>query len=193
MFIPTRDVVIDMSPKEFEKYSLAVLNEQIGSLNNCTLDHDKVFRTDDGNYQIDGYLEFEVAGVKYKTLVECKHYKYSITRDKVQLLHDKIRTIRAHKGILISTSNFQSGAIEYASRHGISLIQLTDTGIRYEQRAKNKIINRPRVRWIWESPYTGVLQSMNGAEIRCSYLSKHNLFLRDCIIASIGLDQGTST
>ena len=45
-------------------------------------------------------------GVKYKTLIGCKHYKRPISRNKVQLLFDKIRATGTHKGILISTSNF---------------------------------------------------------------------------------------
>ena len=55
-------------------------------------------------------------GVRYVTLVECKHYRSPITREKVQILYDKIRAIGANKGVLISTSNFQIGAIKYAKK-----------------------------------------------------------------------------
>ena len=33
-----------------------------------------------------------------------------------------------HKGVLLSTCGFQSGAKEYASKHGIALIQVFDKG-----------------------------------------------------------------
>lgn len=90
MFIPTFDVIIDMSPTDFEKYSLQVLQQQIQGLSNCRFEHNKVIEVSDGNYQIDGYVEFSVMGVIYKTLVECKHYKSSIEREKVQVLYDKL-------------------------------------------------------------------------------------------------------
>ena len=32
-------------------------------------------------------IRFEVMGVQYVSLVECKHYKNPITREKVQALH----------------------------------------------------------------------------------------------------------
>lgn len=39
-------------------------------------------------------------GIRYVTLVECKHYKSAITREKVQVLYDKIRVVGANKGII---------------------------------------------------------------------------------------------
>lgn len=62
----------------------------------------------------------------YKTIVECKHYKYLISRESVQKVYDNLRAIGAQKEIVVSTSSFQSGTIEYAKAHGIALIQMTE-------------------------------------------------------------------
>ena len=78
MYIPTEDKVLEMTPTDFEKYSLQVLNTQCHGLKNYIIQHNKIIVTSDGKYQIDGYIEFEVMGVKYKTLIECKHYKRRI-------------------------------------------------------------------------------------------------------------------
>ena len=59
-------------------------------------------------------------GVLYKTIVECKHYKYPISREIVQKVYDNLRAIGAQKGIVVSTSNFQSGAIDYAKAHCVN-------------------------------------------------------------------------
>ncbi len=123
------DVNIDnMSPLDFERYSLQFLSQQAKHLKDCRIEHNKIIKVDDGNYQIDGFIEFSIEGIegiRYKTIIECKHYKSTISREKVQVLYDKIRACGAHKGVLISSSNYQSGAIEYAQKHGIALIKLT--------------------------------------------------------------------
>ena len=44
-------------------------------------------------------------------------------------MNDKIRSLGAHKGIIISTCGFQSGAYEYAKKHGIALLQIVDKNV----------------------------------------------------------------
>ena len=180
MFIPTYESVLTMTPTDFEKYSLEILSQQVKHLNDYKIQHNKIIEVDDGNYQIDGYIEFSLMGVTYKTIIECKHYMSSISREKVQILYDKIRACGANKGILISSSNFQSGAIEYASKHGIALIQLTDAGEQYVNRSQfNVIINSHRIPYNYGCPYIGVMQSSTSIGINCSYLSRTNLSLKE--------------
>ncbi|HBF0843071.1 restriction endonuclease [Clostridioides difficile] len=181
MFIPVVDAHMELTPEEFEKYSLDILAEQTKNLENLKIEHNKWIQVSDGNYQIDGYIEFEVMGVKYKTIVECKHYKTSISREKVQVLCGKIQSLGAQKGILISTSNFQSGAIEYAKIHGIALIQLTDADINFATRVRmNVIMQHGRTPYNYGKPYAGVLISKGDlGGITCSYLSRVNDSLED--------------
>lgn len=181
MFIPTYNVILDMSPTDFEKYSLQVLQQQIQGLSNCRFEHNKVIEVSDGNYQIDGYIEFRAMGVLYKTLVECKHYKSSIEREKVQVLYDKLRACGAQKGILVSSSNFQSGAITYATQHGIALIQLTEAGSQYETRSMfNTVVAHPHIPHMAGFPYVGVrLTSPKEGITQCSYLSRTNMTLKE--------------
>ena len=53
-------------------------------------------------------------------------YKNKVNREKVAVLHRKLDSIGAQKGIMISTGGYQSGAIEYAKEHGIALIIVKD-------------------------------------------------------------------
>ncbi len=183
MFIPCQESILQMSPSEFEKYSLYVLSEQVKNLDNCSFQHDKIVEVDDGNYQIDGYIEFTLMVIAYKTIIECKHYKSSITREKVAVLYDKIRACGANKGVLVSTSNFQSGAIQYASKHGIALIQLTDSGNVYETRSiNNATMYSNGATYNTGYPYAGVMQTSNDYGVSCSYLSGTNLSLRDYLL-----------
>ena len=181
MFIPTKDNILGMSPGEFEKYALLILQQQIQGMENCLFEHNKIIEVSDGNYQIDGYIEFRLMGVTYKTLVECKHYKSSIEREKVQVLFDKLRACGAQKGILVSSSNFQSGAITYATQHGIALVQLTESGNQiYSRDLYNTIVSHQYMPQNGGLPYIGVKQtSTKEGMTQCTYLSKTNLALRD--------------
>lgn len=183
MFIPCKDSVLDMTPTEFEKYSLHILQEQLQSIENCVFQHNKIIEVDDGNYQIDGYIEFELMGIRYKILVECKHYKTSISREKVAVLYDKIRACGANKGVLVSSSNFQSGAIHFASKHGIALIQLTDSENRYETRSEFSLqdcLDLKKYKKV--SSYVGVMQVSDDNKVYCSYLNNAESKIEEFII-----------
>lgn len=73
--------------------------------------------------------------VQFKVIAECKRYTSPVNREKVVVLADKVKSLGAHKGILISTSGFQSGAHEYAKKHGIALIQILDKHVVHIQDA----------------------------------------------------------
>ena len=185
MFIPTRDVIFEMTPTEFEKFALQMLTEQTKGLDKVNIIHNKMVEAYDGNYQLDGYIEFEVMGVMYKTIVECKRYKYPISREIVQKVYDNLRAVGAQKGIIISTSNFQSGAIEYARIHGIALIQITDSGDNYFTRGQvNVIMNHSYVPSNGGCPYIGVMQKKNldNGGINCFYLTKGNQALQEFLL-----------
>lgn len=181
MFNPCKETIVEMTPTEFEKYSLHILSEQVRSIANCTIQHNKIIEVDDGNYQIDGYIEFEMMGVNYKTLLECKHYKSSISRAKVEVLYDRLRACGANKGVIISSSNFQSGAIQYASKHNIALIQLTDSGSRYETRSGFEYKNNYSLLCEKKS-IKSIILSETEQNIHCNYLSNNNLGLLDFLL-----------
>ncbi|MFZ0751392.1 MAG: restriction endonuclease, partial [Pyrinomonadaceae bacterium] len=82
--------------------------------------------TPDGVYEIDVTARFEVLGAQFLVLIECKHHKNPIKRDVVQLLHDRVRAVGAHKGMIFSTGRFQRGAIQFARAHRIALIQIIE-------------------------------------------------------------------
>lgn len=183
MFVPTQEAFLNMSPTDFERFSLNILRQQTKELENLSFEHNVIVEKSDGSYQIDGIIRFDVMGITYITLVECKHYKSSISREKVQVLYDKIRATGAHKGILISTSNFQSGAIKYATEHGIALIQITNAETITEVRGHYRIIlNRPDL-YNDGNPYIAVMQSSTGSGISCKYLRHYSNALKEFLFS----------
>lgn len=138
------DYVLSLTPTEFERYCYDILKgyAEEENLKNFTITHDEKITADDGTYQIDIYAEFTALSSTIKVLCECKQYKPRINRDKVVILRDKLNSIGAHKGILLSTSEFQSGAIQYAKVHGIALIKVEDHGtVQYSHSNGSDIID----------------------------------------------------
>lgn len=132
--------ICDLTPTEFEKYCYEFLKCYAAKekLQDFKITHDTKIKVSDGKYQIDIYAEFSAMGSRFKVLCECKKYKNRVNRDKVAILHQKLESLGAQKGILISTSDFQSGAVEYAKKHGIALIRVDDYHFEYLSHSSNK-------------------------------------------------------
>lgn len=80
-------------------------------------------------YEQSYYARFIAMGVEFKVIAECKRYSSPVSREKVAVLADKVKSLGAHKGIMISTCGFQSGAYEYAKKHGIALLQVINRNV----------------------------------------------------------------
>ena len=124
----TQDYVCSISPTEFEVFCMELLKnyateEQLKDFN---IEHNKKQEAPDGTYQLDIFASFTALDVEVKMLCECKQYTSPVKRERVELLEGRLQSLGIHKGILLSTSGFQSGAIQYAKAHGIALIQVFD-------------------------------------------------------------------
>jgi hypothetical protein len=117
----------EITPSEFEKF---VAHQLLGSadstVNNLVVTlHEKITGTD-GAYDFDATVRYQFAGMSFLVLVEAKLHKNPIKRELVQVLHQKIQSVGAHKGVMVSTSPYQIGAVEFAKVHGIALVTVTE-------------------------------------------------------------------
>ncbi len=126
---------IDISPEEFELLTLSYLKEIGSELDGFEIQHNVKEVAADGTYQIDIKAIFEALGTTIKVLIECKNHRSPIKRETVQVLRDRLQSLGAQKGIIFSTSKFQSGCIEYAEQHGIALVRMIDGKYTYETKA----------------------------------------------------------
>lgn len=115
---------MNITPEEYERYVKDWFDGLGFPLNHYQSKHRDIIRVPDGDYEIDIDITYEALGVTIRILVECKRYSSKIKREVVQLLHQKTQAIGAHKGIICSTSAFQTGALKYAKMHGIACIQI---------------------------------------------------------------------
>lgn len=128
-----RKSIYELTPTEFEKYCLEILKgyAEEEKLKDFSITHNRIVSVTDGDYQIDIYAEFTAMRSNFKVLCECKQYKGAVSREKVTTLHQKLQSIGAQKGVLLSTGKFQSGAIKFAKEHGIALIHVEDYHFEY--------------------------------------------------------------
>lgn len=126
---------LDLTPTEFEHEVRRLFGELGQDLKGFRIENQESLSGVDGEYVIDVTVRFEAVGVAMLILVECKRYGRAVERSDVQVLNDKVRSVGAQKGILVTTSNFQRGALKYAAAHGIALIRLLDEGLTYGQKS----------------------------------------------------------
>ncbi len=130
---PYRSLDTNISPRDFEVFCMNTLEAyaERENLQDFRIAHDQKITADDGTYQIDVLAEYTALGSRHKVIVECKKQSRSVEREIVAALDRKLQSLGAQKGILISTSGFQSGATLYAKKHGIALWQVVDSYIKH--------------------------------------------------------------
>lgn len=133
---PFSEESTNITPREFEKEVKKLFSIKENKYKLIEIIHDKKIQNEDQEYQIDIYYEFEQADFSFKVLVECKRHKGAVSRELIQVLNDKLTETGTHKGILVSTSGFQKGAISYARRKGIALVRIVRGEMLYEPKGR---------------------------------------------------------
>lgn len=123
-----------LTPERFELQVRLWLESVAGPLEEFRSRHLDTIAGIDGDYTIDVTARFKaLGGATFLVLVECKKHKNAIKREVVQVLREKQLSVGAQKAIVVATADFQAGAIEYASTHGIALVQIVSGLARYIQ------------------------------------------------------------
>lgn len=151
--IPFQYDPVQLTPRNFEIEVRRFLVGLGTNLSNFQALHDQVITKPDGDYQIDVYVTFEALGADFKVLIECKHHKRPVERQLVQVLHDRLASVGAHKGMIFSTGGFQSGALRYAKEHGIACVHVMDGKAVYGQKSIGNPVQLPP----WAEPVTSRL------------------------------------
>jgi len=147
---------VELTPAEFEHQV-----EQLLQLAGIGLPEFQTQRLEllpgaDGTYEIDITARFKALGASFLVLIECKHHKKPIKRDIVQVLYDRLRATGGHKGMIFATTTFQKGAVAYAQKHGIALVQIADGKTSYCVKGQEGIVNYPP----WVSAYVGWIRTL---------------------------------
>lgn len=128
----------EITPAEFEKFVVEVFRAAESANISYEVELHEVITGADGSYDFDGTVRFRVAGLAYLTLIEAKKHTHPIKREIVQVLHQKMQSVGAQKAVLVSTSPFQRGAVDFATSHGIALWTLTEGRFKFETRSRER-------------------------------------------------------
>lgn len=81
------------------------------------------------HHDIDVLVKSHHAGFDIIWLVECKHWKNPVSKLHVLALREIVTEIGADRGILLSESGFQSGAIEAANLTNVHITSLAELSL----------------------------------------------------------------
>jgi hypothetical protein len=144
----------DMSPAEFERFVVALLESASPLVEGLRVTlHDRIEGVD-GRYDFDASVRFRLGGMDFLVLIEAKRHTDPIERQYVMVLHEKLRSVGAHKAAIIATAPYQSGALEYAKVHGIALATVTEGRFTFETRSRDQPspLSRERAEALYQIP-----------------------------------------
>ena len=130
----------EITPGEFEEF---VAEQLLGSAGSEVSDlvvnvHEKITGAD-GTYDFDATVRYQFAGMSFLVLVEAKLHRNPIKRELVQVLRQKMESVGAHKGVMVSASPYQTGAVTFAKAHGIALVTVTEGRFLFETRDASSV------------------------------------------------------
>lgn len=104
-------------------YEALIRSESIGEQHNIVIELNKKLRDRNGiEREFDLYWEYELAGITYKTIVECKDYSRPVSIDKIDALIGKISDFPDIKPLFATKIGYQSGAEAKAKKSNIDLL-----------------------------------------------------------------------
>ena len=123
MFPPMADPNLKITATEFERLVRDWILKQGGELTSLEVTHDVKVEAHDSTYQIDVLAKFQAfAGADFAVLIECKKYRSAVKRELVQVLHNKVMSIGAHKGILFyDRVSIRSDNIRQSARYSVGV------------------------------------------------------------------------
>jgi hypothetical protein len=103
-----------------------ILNEK--RVKTITVDHDVELQGITAKHKIDVYWEFEEAGIKYRTIVQCKDWATNPVKQEQLFAFKCVLTDLPGqpRGVFVTRTGYQSGAREFAEKNGILLYELRE-------------------------------------------------------------------
>jgi Restriction endonuclease len=116
--------------------------------------HDKVTGLD-GGYDLDATVRYRFAGLAFLVVVEAKLHRNPIKRQLVQVLYQKVQSVGAHKGVMVATAPYQSGAVAFARAHGIALVTVVEGRFVFVHRTPGIVAHPALVAYVERGTGTG--------------------------------------
>lgn len=79
-----------------------------------------------GGHDIDVVARITVAGISQLWIVECKHWKRPVPKERALTFLSIVQDVGADRGLLFSESGFQAGAVRATAKTNVSLTSIAD-------------------------------------------------------------------
>lgn len=116
---------------DYEMLILALLNQEINGLSGIEvveMSRDVSMTGLSGyTHQIDVLYRMKIWLTELLVLVECKQYEKHVGVDDLLEFKSRLEDLRAHKGVFVTSSGYQRGAIEFARANRIALLVVNAT------------------------------------------------------------------
>ena len=113
--------------KEYEKLTQYIFNQIVNQnqVDNIDVQHNVIIEGKSTTHQIDVFWKFEVGGEEYCAIVQAKDWKSKVPQKEMLAFNDIIRDLPyGTRGIFVSLSGYQKGAIDVAKANGITIYEL---------------------------------------------------------------------
>lgn len=107
--------------RAFEELVFNVYSAVSGGIQGAIVTKNEMIEGPDGVRKVDILVRHQILESKYTTVIECKDYSRPINVTTLDAFNDKIRDLKANKGILVSRGGFSGRARKKAERVGIDL------------------------------------------------------------------------
>ncbi len=95
---------------------------QSEDVTNVDVKHDTQIKGRSGvDHQVDISWQFKQAGLQHTVLIECKNYASTITLEKIRNFFAVLHDIGNCRGIMVTKTGYQEGALQFANFYGIDL------------------------------------------------------------------------
>lgn len=113
--------------KEYEKLTQYIFNQIVNQnqVDNIEVQHNVTIQGKSTTHQIDVFWKFEIGGEEYCAIVQAKDWKSKVPQKEMLAFTDIIRDLPyGTRGIFVSLSGYQKGAIDVAKANGITIYEL---------------------------------------------------------------------
>jgi hypothetical protein len=113
------------------------------SVNNISVEKNKILQGKTTTHEIDVYWEFVLGGIKYSTIIQAKDWESKVPQGEMLKLKAILDDLPGQpRGIFVTKTGYQSGAMDVARANGIITYELREpTEEDWEGRIKTIVLN----------------------------------------------------
>ena len=111
----------------YEKLAQRIFEEILNddSVNTIKVEQNVMLKGKTILHQIDVYWEFQMGGIKYQTVVQAKDWGSPVNQGEILKFKSVLNDLPFQpRGIFVTRTGYQTGAMEFAKANGIALYEL---------------------------------------------------------------------